>query len=107
MKHSLGWHLFLVVVFTVVFTGVCHSVHGGWGGVHGRGMRGRGGVCVAGGHAWWGTGHGGGGGGGACLAGEMATAASGTHPTGMHSCYFLSLYPKKFLLHPIFFLNNG
>ena len=29
------------------------------GGVHGRGM---------------------------CMAGEMATAADGTHPTGMHSC---------------------
>ena len=23
---------------------------------------------------------------GACAAGEMATAADGTHPTGMHSC---------------------
>ena len=22
----------------------------------------------------------------ACVAGEMATAADGTHPTGMHSC---------------------
>ena len=22
----------------------------------------------------------------ACVAGEMATAAGGTHPTGMHSC---------------------
>ena len=21
-----------------------------------------------------------------CVAGEMATAADGTHPTGMHSC---------------------
>ena len=26
-------------------------------------------------------------GGGACVAGETATAADGTHPTGMHSCY--------------------
>ena len=25
---------------------------------------------------------------GACMAGETATAADGTHPTGMHSCYF-------------------
>ena len=23
---------------------------------------------------------------GTCVAGEMATAADGTHPTGMHSC---------------------
>ena len=49
-------------------------------------------ACVAGGmygnggHVWWGVcmaewcir--------GACVAGEMATAADGTHPTGMHSC---------------------
>ena len=45
------------------------SVHGG-GGMHGR-------VCVCGrGHAWW----------GACKAGETATAADSTHPTGIHSC---------------------
>ena len=25
-------------------------------------------------------------GGGACMAGEMATAVDGMHPTGMHSC---------------------
>ena len=25
---------------------------------------------------------------GACMAGEMATAADGTHPTGMHSCFY-------------------
>ena len=30
-------------------------------------------------------------GGGACMAGETATAADGTHPTGMHSCILLSL----------------
>ena len=24
---------------------------------------------------------------GACIAGETATAADGTHPTGMHSCF--------------------
>ena len=44
----------------------------GRGGMHDSrwGMHGRGGVC----------------GGGACVAGEMATAADGTHPTGMHSC---------------------
>ena len=41
------------------------------------------GACVAGGmHSrgcvWWG---------GACLAAETATAANGTPPTGMHSCF--------------------
>ena len=40
-----------------------------------RGMHGRG-------HAWQGGMHGKGGG----VVGEMATAADGTHPTGMHSC---------------------
>ena len=41
------------------------------GGVHGRrGMHG-GGACVAGG-----------------MAGETATTADGTHPTGMHSCLY-------------------
>ena len=36
-----------------------------------RGMHGGGGgVCVEG-----------------CVAGETATAANGTHPTGMHSCF--------------------
>ena len=28
-------------------------------------------------------------GGGACMAGETATAADGTHPTGMHSCFLM------------------
>ena len=32
-----------------------------------------------------------GGGGGACVAGEKATTAGGTHPTGMHSCCRLSM----------------
>ena len=41
-----------------------------------------GGVC--GGHAWQGGVHGKGG--GASVVGEKATAADGTHPTGMHSC---------------------
>ena len=31
--------------------------------------------------------HGGEGGGGTCMAGEMATAVDGTHPTRMRSCY--------------------
>ena len=35
-----------------------------------------------GGHAWQGGMHGR----GVCMTGEMATAAGGTHPTGMHSC---------------------
>ena len=52
----------------------------------GGGMRGRG-ACVVGGgmhgrgHAWWG-----GCAWGACVAGKMAIAVGGTHPTGMHSC---------------------
>ena len=56
------------------------------------GMPGRG-VCMAGGmhgrghafqgHVWWGDVHGG----GACVAGEMATAADGMHPIGIHSCF--------------------
>ena len=41
------------------------------------------GACMAGGHAWPG---GVCGRGGACVAGETATAAGGTHSTGMHSC---------------------
>ena len=70
------------------------------GGMCGGGMHGRGrawqGACMAGGvgwgmcgggmycggHAW----HGGVCGEGACIAGDMATAADGMHPTGMHSC---------------------
>ena len=40
------------------------------------------GACVVGdicgrGHAWQGV---------ACVVGDMATAADGTHTTGMHSC---------------------
>ena len=42
------------------------------GGVHGKG-------------GMWGK--------GACVAGEMATAADGTHSTGMHSC--LNLFPLE------------
>ena len=34
---------------------------------------------------------------GACMtAGEMATAADGTHPTGMHSCYILTSIYSSF-----------
>ena len=39
------------------------------------------GACVAGAYVAGGM-HGR----GACVAGEMATAADGTHPTRMHSC---------------------
>ena len=66
-----------------VFTPVCHSVHMGVcvvGDVHGMGMTG--GHAWPGGRAWWGEV-------GACVAVEMATAAGGTHPTGMHSCIYL------------------
>ena len=27
----------------------------------------------------------------ACMAGETATAANGTHPTGMHSCFEMAM----------------
>ena len=54
------------------------------------------GVCVVGvmhgrGRVWQGGMYGRGGvhGRGACMAGETATAADGTHPTGMHSCFIL------------------
>ena len=88
-----------------VFTGV--SVHSGEGAcvVVGGGMGGRGGMCDGrgmcvggacmaggawqGGHAWQGCAWQ-----GACVviracvAGETATAAGGTHPTGMYSCLY-------------------
>ena len=41
------------------------------------------GACMPRGCAWLGGMHGQ----GACVAGETATAADSTHPTGMHSCY--------------------
>ena len=43
---------------------------------------------AGGGHAWWGVcvrGHACWEG-GTCVASEIATAADGTHPTGMHYC---------------------
>ena len=65
--------------------GVCMAGGHAWcgcmaGGMHGGGMHGRG-ACVAGdvhgrGCVWQGV----------MQAGEMATEAGGTHPTGMHSC---------------------
>ena len=44
--------------------------------MHGRGVCVQQGGMCGGGHAWQGE----------CMALETATAASGTHPTGMHSC---------------------
>ena len=66
--------------------------------MHGRGVcLAVGGACMAVGmHAWQG--------GGACVAGEMATAAGSTHPTGMHSCLSVfqpvnvTLVQKKYAL---------
>ena len=51
-------------------------------GRRGHVLAGRGRTCVAGrrGHVWQGAHVG--------EMGEMATAADGTHPTGMHSCSF-------------------
>ena len=51
-----------------------------------------GGPCVVGGHAWQRGAHDRGHacgerGGSVCMAGETATAAGCTHPTGMHSCF--------------------
>ena len=66
--------------------GVCMG--GAWqGGMCGKGYVCGKGACMAGGmhgggHAWWGACMAG----GTCVAVEMATAADGTHPTGMHSC---------------------
>ena len=57
------------------------GVHGGghaWGVCMVGGMHGGEGACVAG---------------GACMVGETATAAEGTHPTGLYSC--LSLLPLQ------------
>ena len=51
---------------------------------------GRGGACMAGGHALQGGPCMAGGmhGRETCVAGETATATDGTHPTAMHSFYF-------------------
>ena len=75
-----------------VFTGVCLSTGGG---MHGRKGVWRGGAYVAwgayvaGGHAWQGACVVAG---GVCMAGETATAAGGTHPTGIHSCFVHMLH---------------
>ena len=53
--------------------------------MHGRGHAWQGGIH-GGEHVWWGACMAGR---GSCVAGEMATAVDGTHPTGMHSCFSL------------------
>ena len=53
------------------------------------------------------------GGRGACVAGEMAIAAGGTHPTGMPSCFNYENFQKfalfnfKYLNDTIFTCQNG
>ena len=68
-----------------VWQGVCVAGSAWQGGMCGR-------ECMAGGHAWQGgtcmVGSMRGRGEGACVAGETATAADDTHPTGMHSSLF-------------------
>ena len=68
-----------------------HAWQGGmhWGGMGGGGC-GVGGIGCSwqGGCTWQGGVHGR----GACVAGEMATAAGDTHPTGMHSCCELNYW---------------
>ena len=61
--------------------------------MHGRGgdMCGRGWECV------WQR--------GACIAGEMATAADGTHPTGMYSCFIGFLPPANAVWGKVIFLH--
>ena len=54
--------------------GVCGRGHAWQGGMGGRGACVAGGAWQGGGHAWQR---------GACMAGETATAADGTHPAGM------------------------
>ena len=72
-----------------MFSQACvkNSVHGRGGACMAGGVCGRG-ACMAGGMPGKGGMHGRGcvWQGGACVAGETATAADGTHPTGMHSC---------------------
>ena len=76
--------------------GVCVA-----GGMHGQGVHGQGGTCMAGGgHVWLGGMHGGGMRGMHPLppADTTSTAygqpSGGTHPTGMHSCFKLITFPQ-------------
>ena len=60
-----------------VWQGAVHDKGHVWqGGMHGRWACMAGGMC---GRRACMT--------GVCVAGEMATAVGGTHPTGIHSCY--------------------
>ena len=78
---------------TCITGGMCGSGHT-WsgacvaGGVHGRGLAWQWSYMV-GRHAWQAE---------ACVEGETATAAGGTHPTGMHSCLrnYFSLSKRVF-----------
>ena len=56
--------------------------------MHGRG------ACMVGGHAWQGACMAGEG----CVAGDTATAADGTHPTGMHALFWGFLAIQKHFL---------
>ena len=71
---------------------VSHSVHGGGGGCLVLGAWSRG-VC-----AWSQGGPG-------RDPPEMATAAGGTHPTGMHSCYILIFTVRKRSCRKVMFLH--
>ena len=53
--------------------------------VHMGGKRGGGGAYMAG---------------GACMVGEIATAADGTHPTGMRSCFLIFLLSSHKIYSP-------
>ena len=53
------------------------------GGMHGMCVW-HGGMHGSGGYAWQ----------GACVTGDTATAADGTHPTGMHSCLCNAKNPR-------------
>ena len=72
------------------------------GGVHGKGgVHGEGGCVVKRGYVWLGGAcmAGGGYGGRACVAGETAIAAGGTHSTGMHSCFtIVSFVQYKYIV---------
>ena len=41
----------------------------------------------------------------ACMAGEKATAADGTYPSGMHSCFIMIFTPEKYFYYQKFKKN--
>ena len=71
--------------------GVC-SLGGAWSGGSGPGGSGSRGVPGLGG-AWW-------------RPTRIATAAGGTHPTGMHSCTFKKIYIFLLFKHLFVTLEN-